>query len=58
MTKYKLTTDLIKDCMALIPQNEQILNKDNTRFNIYEQSSLIVYAKYPTFRILFLDKYT
>lgn len=27
MTKYKLTTDLISDCMALIPQNLERLNK-------------------------------
>lgn len=33
MSKYKLTTDLIKDCVALIPQNWERLNKSK-KYNV------------------------
>jgi hypothetical protein len=43
MPKYKLTTNLIADCMALIPQNLELLNKTVFpifNFNDYEKDQI------------------
>ena len=41
MSQYQLTTDLIADCMALIPQNLERFNEGQKLFNLYEKSEKI-----------------
>jgi len=42
MTNYKLTTDLIVDCMALIPHNLERLNNQHFNIEMEDENSLYV----------------